>query len=245
MIEWNNSNLWVKLSRICYAKILTQALPNLIHESIIWQFVKNFVSIVTFALCITHTWWTLADARVKRDKHLENRKCHFGSMEHFLFYKSSSFFTRRFLYIFGCCGPWCAGWILLAPSSRLPSRFWRNQCEFRNKQFFMWKLLLSFLKAPHDLPVKKSIHMKNIKVSSPVPNRVKAEGQFVKPNKWPGKVMFVRLRLVYKRRKCGLSAHVGREFSTHLAYFFLAQYIKVSNRKNKVLFFQFGLFYVL
>ena len=48
-------------------------------------------------------------------------------------------------------------------------------------------------------------------VSPPVPNRVKAEGQFVKPNKWPGKVMFVRLRLVYKRRKCGLSVHVGRE----------------------------------
>ena len=78
MIEWNKSNLWVKLSRIWYAKILTQALPNLIHESIIWQFVKNFVSIVTFALCITYTYWTLVDARVKKDKHLENQKCHFG-----------------------------------------------------------------------------------------------------------------------------------------------------------------------
>ena len=46
----------------------------------IWQFVKHFVSIVTFALSITYTYWTLADVRVKKDEHLENQKCHFGSM---------------------------------------------------------------------------------------------------------------------------------------------------------------------
>ena len=46
----------------------------------IWQFVKNFVSIVTFALCITYTNWTLSDTRVKKDEHLESQKCHFGSL---------------------------------------------------------------------------------------------------------------------------------------------------------------------
>ena len=38
----------------------------------IWQ----FVSIVTFALSITDTYWTLADAWVKKDEHLENQKCY-------------------------------------------------------------------------------------------------------------------------------------------------------------------------
>ena len=42
----------------------------------IWQ----LVSIVTFALSITYTYWTLADARVKKDETLGNQKCHFGSM---------------------------------------------------------------------------------------------------------------------------------------------------------------------
>ena len=73
-------NVHHTLCKICYAKILTQALPNLILESMIWQFVKHFVSIVTFALSITYTYWTLADVRVKKDEHLENQKCHFGSM---------------------------------------------------------------------------------------------------------------------------------------------------------------------
>ena len=36
----------------------------------IWQ----FVSIVTFALSITYTYCTQADARVKKDEHLENQK---------------------------------------------------------------------------------------------------------------------------------------------------------------------------
>ena len=77
--------------------------------------------------------------------------------------------------------------------------------------------VLSSMKAPNYLPVKR------YEVSPPgaVPDRVKVEGQFVKPNKWQRKVMFVRLRLVYKRRKCGLSAHVlGQESSTHLTYIF-------------------------
>ena len=70
----------MRLSRIWNAKILTQALPTLIHESKILQFVKNFVSIVFFVFCITYTYWTLVDAWMKKDKHLENQKCHFGSM---------------------------------------------------------------------------------------------------------------------------------------------------------------------
>ena len=44
----------VKLSRICCSKILSQALTNLILESINWQFGKKFVSIVTFALSINY-----------------------------------------------------------------------------------------------------------------------------------------------------------------------------------------------
>ena len=31
---------------------------------------------VTFALSITYTYWTLVDARVKKDDHLENQKCY-------------------------------------------------------------------------------------------------------------------------------------------------------------------------
>ena len=38
----------------------------------IWQ----FVSIVTFALSITYTYWTLVNARVKKDERLENKKCY-------------------------------------------------------------------------------------------------------------------------------------------------------------------------
>ena len=38
----------------------------------------HFVRIVTFA--ISYTYWTLADAWEKKDEHLENQKCHFGSM---------------------------------------------------------------------------------------------------------------------------------------------------------------------
>ena len=39
----------------------------------IWQFVKNFVNIVTFGLSITYTYWALADAWVKKDEHLEKK----------------------------------------------------------------------------------------------------------------------------------------------------------------------------
>ena len=78
---------------------------NLIHESIFWQFVKNFVSIVTFDLCITYTYWSLVDARVEKGKHLEKLKMLLWVHVTFLFYKNLSFFTQRFLYIFGCCGP--------------------------------------------------------------------------------------------------------------------------------------------
>ena len=33
---------------------------------------KNFEIIATFALSITHSYWTLADAWGKKDEHLEN-----------------------------------------------------------------------------------------------------------------------------------------------------------------------------
>ena len=45
----------------------------------IWQFVKNiwgkpeWPNMLTFGLPITYTYWTLADARVKKDEHLENQ----------------------------------------------------------------------------------------------------------------------------------------------------------------------------
>ena len=39
----------------------------------IWQFVKHFACIVMFALSTTYTYWTLADAQVKKDEHLENQ----------------------------------------------------------------------------------------------------------------------------------------------------------------------------
>ena len=85
----------------------TTWLTNLILESMTWKFEKNFVCIATFALSITFTYWTLVDARVKKDDHFENKKCDFGSKQHFWFSKCLAFLTRRFLYIFGCCGPWC------------------------------------------------------------------------------------------------------------------------------------------
>ena len=45
---------------------------------------KNFVIIVTFALSITYKYWTLADARVKKDYHLENQKMLLGPKVTFL-----------------------------------------------------------------------------------------------------------------------------------------------------------------
>ena len=36
----------------------------------IWQ----FISIITYVLYITYTYWTLVDARVKKDEHFENKK---------------------------------------------------------------------------------------------------------------------------------------------------------------------------
>ena len=56
-----NSKLWVKLSRICYANILIQASP---HDSQIWFWNPWFA----FTLSITYTYWTLVDARVKKDE---------------------------------------------------------------------------------------------------------------------------------------------------------------------------------
>ena len=107
MLEWNNSNLWVKLSKICYSKILIQALPHDSQNLILEFMIVQFVSIVIFALAIIYTYWTLVNARVKEDKHLEDQECYLDPKQHFWFSKYSSFFTRRFLYIFGCWSPWC------------------------------------------------------------------------------------------------------------------------------------------
>ena len=40
----------------------------------IWQFVKNFVNIVTYGLLITYTYWTLADAQVIKEEHFRKLK---------------------------------------------------------------------------------------------------------------------------------------------------------------------------
>ena len=106
MIEWNNSNLWVKLFRICYAKIITQALPNLILESMICQFVKKYSN-----FCFVCYLRILDSSRCPGEKGRTFRKSKMSLWVHviFLISKCSSFFTRRFLYIFGCCGPWCGG----------------------------------------------------------------------------------------------------------------------------------------
>ena len=76
MIEWNKSNLWAYLEfgmKKSYLKLY-----QLLFTAKIWQFVKKFVNIVTFALYITYTYRTLADARVKKDKHLENQNVILG-----------------------------------------------------------------------------------------------------------------------------------------------------------------------
>jgi hypothetical protein len=113
MIEWKNSDLWFKLSRICYAKTLTQALPNLILEAMIWQFVKHCVIVVTFALylhildssrCLGEKGWTFRKSKTSLWVHVI-----------FLSSKCSSFFTQRFLYLFCCCGPWCGGGLIFWP----------------------------------------------------------------------------------------------------------------------------------
>ena len=57
---------------------MTHKFDSVIHDLAVCK--KNFVNVVTFGLSITYTYWTLADARVKKDEHLENQKCHFGSM---------------------------------------------------------------------------------------------------------------------------------------------------------------------
>ena len=41
---------------------------------------KTLCKIETSALSITYTYWTLVDAWVKKDQHLVNQNCHFGSM---------------------------------------------------------------------------------------------------------------------------------------------------------------------
>ena len=38
--------------------------------------VCKYMYVVTFALFIAYTYWTLVDARVKKDEHLENQKCY-------------------------------------------------------------------------------------------------------------------------------------------------------------------------
>jgi hypothetical protein len=52
---------------------MTHKLDSVIHDLAVCK--KNFVNIVTFGLSITYTSWTLADARVRKDEHLEIQKC--------------------------------------------------------------------------------------------------------------------------------------------------------------------------
>ena len=47
-------------------------------------------------LLCTYTYWTLADAWVKKDEHLENQKRHFGSMYYFQLLDVSPFPPRGF-----------------------------------------------------------------------------------------------------------------------------------------------------
>ena len=83
-------------------------------------------------------------------------KCYMDPKWHFWFSKCSSFFTRRFLYIFGCCGPWCtvAGKTAKKGVKRKVSighsfckEYEKRSILFCEKQYF-WKerLLLFFLK---------------------------------------------------------------------------------------------------
>ena len=52
---------------------MTHKFDSVIHDMTVCK--KNFVSIVTFALSVTYSYWTLADAHVKKDEYLENQKC--------------------------------------------------------------------------------------------------------------------------------------------------------------------------
>ena len=74
MVSWQNgtmcnSNLWVKLPRICYAKILIQAyhMTHKFDSEFDDLAVCKYICIVTFALPIPYTYSTVVDATVKKD----------------------------------------------------------------------------------------------------------------------------------------------------------------------------------
>ena len=69
----------------------------------------NTVSLVTFALSIIYTYWTLEDARVKKDQYSEK-----------MLLGCCSFFTQRFLNVFGSSGP---RWGTLRLNLTQPSKF--------------------------------------------------------------------------------------------------------------------------
>ena len=50
---------------------MTYKFDSVIHDLAVC---KNFVNIVTFGLSVTCTYWTLLNACVKKDEHLENQK---------------------------------------------------------------------------------------------------------------------------------------------------------------------------
>ena len=56
---------------------------------------------------LQQAWW-LYFALAKANKCFRKPKMSLWVDVTLLFHKCSSFFTRRFLYIFGCCGPWYA-----------------------------------------------------------------------------------------------------------------------------------------
>ena len=52
-------------------------MADFIFQNMAYRATVYRTGIVTFALCITYTYWTLDDAWVKKDKHLENKKMSF------------------------------------------------------------------------------------------------------------------------------------------------------------------------
>ena len=51
---------------------MTHKLDSGIHDLAVCK----YMYVVTFALFITYTYWTLVDAQAKTDRHSENQKCY-------------------------------------------------------------------------------------------------------------------------------------------------------------------------
>ena len=66
MFDWNPRIVF-------YAKILTL---TFLHDSLVLFWNPLFDNIVTFVLSFDYTDWTIVDARVKKDEHLEIQTIH-------------------------------------------------------------------------------------------------------------------------------------------------------------------------